>query len=335
MKKILIFLLLLLKLHITTDSGSLGIGVGEVAAQGLYNETLDEVTVTGRTPRCSKCGDVVTGGSWYMENHMKYICSYRTETCGYCWQNYIPYYGHLCPKRCSKCHKLLQECTCQSRCTFCNNPSGTCNCSVTVTGRGGGGGGGSGSSVTSSTTVGTVDTSNQKTDSKPIHSRITMEDLFRLEKLGQVKLVKNLPKEIPIQWKDHECTVMALAFMASLAGDNYSDIYNKATAEALKQGYDFEYVGLWIDDFIKIYNKVCHIKNPPMPFTFNYIEKQIAEHKSPVSVVKKQSDGTLHMVTIIGYDNEYYYVAAWMSTSANKIQKDKLRDYNVVYEIEK
>lgn len=56
MKKILIFMLLLVNLQLTTDDGSLSIGFGEVAAQSYWEEELPEVVVTGNAyEECNLC----------------------------------------------------------------------------------------------------------------------------------------------------------------------------------------------------------------------------------------------------------------------------------------
>lgn len=317
MKKILIFFLLLLNLQITTDSGSVSIDFGEISAQSMKDEYLDEVIVPGSTPRCKKCGEIVYGDQWKMENHMKFLCSHRTEKCGFCWASYIVYQGHWCTKKCNYCGKLMSSCTCLQICVMCHNNIKYCMCGKNETPSNGGGGGGGGSTPTPN---------EQLQSPTPKHPRVTMEELFALSELGLVHLLPNLPNKLYPQPKNaNDCTFMAFAFALSLSSGNYYDILNLLKSN-VPGDISWDKTGLQESSLEKYFGKYCEIKALESPDEYNrqaiarYIDSGYAVIGS-VGDTNSKGGRTLHAVTVFGYDNEYLYVAAGNPVgSANKIK---------------
>ena len=112
MKRILFFLLLLVNLHLTTDNGSLSIGLGEVVAQRVQEERLSKVTTRGG-------GDVYycnCGFTCYDEDtysyHVNNDCTWNVlcKDCNhYVWRcDMWEHQNYECPYRweyCTVCHK--------------------------------------------------------------------------------------------------------------------------------------------------------------------------------------------------------------------------------------
>lgn len=309
---------MLLNLQITTDSGSVSIDFGEISAQSMKDEYLDEVIVPGSTPRCKKCGEIVYGDQWKMENHMKFLCSHRTEKCGFCWASYIVYQGHWCTKKCNYCGKLMSSCTCLQICVMCHNNIKYCMCGKNETPSNGGGGG-------------STPTPNEQLQSPtPKHPRVTMEELFALSELGLVHLVRNLPKKLYPQPKNaHDCVFMAIALVLSLDGFDYATELNYLKSLVPK---DVE----WLEHGLTQAQMEEYFKNHCLFWPLNspeeYTHKAIAHYISSGFAVfgrvpGKDKDGKflLHEVTVIGYDDEYVYVAAGNDEgSANRIKAIEL-----------
>lgn len=140
MKKIILFILLLLNLHVTIDKGSLNLEFGRMMAQSWLEETLPEVVVTGsQYTTCIKC--YMTVEKRYLQTHLELDCPKRTVLCGFCNQSYVFCEGHNCTVRCAICHKPANECICNGY--TCNGHNSSGNSTVTV-------GNGTGSSSSSS-----------------------------------------------------------------------------------------------------------------------------------------------------------------------------------------
>lgn len=114
MKKILLFMLLLVNLQLTTDDGSLSIGFGEVAAQSYWEEELPEVVVTGNAyEECNLCHHTYPKNE--MEQHQEYECPERSLTCEKCNISYKYSESHTCDAKegnCVFCSKPVDQCTC-------------------------------------------------------------------------------------------------------------------------------------------------------------------------------------------------------------------------------
>lgn len=277
MKRILFFLLLLVNLQLTTDNSSLSIGFGEVAAQSMKEETLDGVTISGNPyTNCNQCG--------------KFLL--RVE---------LPYHKeHQCPKRIVQCNYCRATFQAWEQTTHICNTSGS---------KGGGGG------QTASNNNGGNNNNNSST---PIgnssgfkHSKFYTKDLK--SKTG-VKLIPNLPDRLHSQERQHECVVRAIAFMMELNGKDYQKVYPKLIRIAEKNGYDMDdydipedkerkkgIPGSIITKLFKNYSNVNECENDYDTVT------QLIDKGIPVAVSTK--DVPPHMVTIIGYDDEHYYVA--------------------------
>jgi len=96
MKKILLFLLLLLNLQLTIDSGFVSIRLGVVSAQSLLSETLDEVVVRGKKDyvTCDWCHCGMISDLSY---HKKHMCPERMKHCYNCNTDYYRGDPHNCP----------------------------------------------------------------------------------------------------------------------------------------------------------------------------------------------------------------------------------------------
>lgn len=359
MKKILLFLLLLVNLQLTTDSGSLGIGLGEVAAQNMNNE-LSEIVVTGSADvYCNQCWSRINRND--ISFHKQYTCTKRIVKCSYCPQKFEAWQEaeHICRyhsstststsgSRCAKCGKPDSQCTCPSHCPLCNRPIGNCWCNVTVTGKGGnigysvtGGSGVSGGYSGSSGTeyAGGLGNTGQSTSNskEPTYKRVPMIDLFDLAKTGKVKLLANLPSKLHFQTLDGECVVRALAFIMDylkVKGQSvpYDTIYNKLIEIAKKPNsgcyiYDKKR-GVPIvppDKVGEIFGSYCNVN-----YYGNSQEKiiEFIDHNIPVATAKICPDGTRHMVTVIGYDADFFYVASGKTEdNANKVPRDELKGF--------
>ena len=160
MKKILLFMLLLVNLQLTTDNGSLSIGFGEVAAQSYWEEELPEVVVTGNAyEECNLCHQKYLKRD--MEQHQGYECPERLVTCDICHKPYKYSEPHTCDAK-------------EGNCVFCGKPVDQCTCkgpeiqgsgSGSSGGRpsgGYGGGGGDSPKVTPTPTVDSLQTTNKR-----------------------------------------------------------------------------------------------------------------------------------------------------------------------------
>lgn len=164
--------------------------------------------------------------------------------------------------------------------------------------------------------------------------RISMDKLFKrvAEKDPTLKLLPNLPNTLIKQELKGECVVRALAFIMDylkLKGNaSYKSIYGNLKNIALadsrcdillrKKGVPI-YPPDMIDTIFKNYcGKVYNIPNYPSNIQ-KYIDAGI-----PVAIGKIEKDGVKHMVTVIGYDNDNFYVAAGnQDGTANIIPKSE------------
>lgn len=122
-----------------------------------------------------------------------------------------------------------------------------------------------------------------------------------------VKLVSytKIPDKLYPQKKKMECVLLAYAFMAELKGYNYKNALDIMNGIADEKGLDLDVDGIDPSDVSTFFQNYCQIGedyNIPRNVAF-YVDQGI-----PVAVVT--CDTPYHMVTIIGYDNDYYYTAA-------------------------
>ena len=121
MKRILFFLLLLVNLQLTTDNGSLSIGLGKVSAQRTSEERLPGVETSSKMKKCDQCGREVQED--LLADHKE----------NYCSQNSAEEHGDIC----GSCKKSEKDCKCDlvgGKCMFCNKPVDFCTC-LTIDGK--------------------------------------------------------------------------------------------------------------------------------------------------------------------------------------------------------
>lgn len=94
MKRILFFLLLLVNLQLTTDNGSLNIGLGEVSAQSMKAEAYNGRDGSGLYILCYNCGCMISADVF--DTHQKT-----------CRGTYIA------GERCALCGATIEECSCE------------------------------------------------------------------------------------------------------------------------------------------------------------------------------------------------------------------------------
>jgi len=145
MKRILFFFLLLVNLQLTTDNGSLSIAFGEVSAQGMMEEQLDEVSVTGSAyTTCSQCGAQVLQSA--LSTHQTESCPERSLYCSHCQKSYKYYESHSCEgggnQEETNCHSPNEDYRVDAGgfCNTCKRPITSCRCKESTGGRSGGSG---------------------------------------------------------------------------------------------------------------------------------------------------------------------------------------------------
>ena len=135
MKRILLFMLLLLNLHVTIDKGSLNFECGRIMAQVWLEETLPDVVVIGsQYTTCTKC--YLNVEKRYLQAHLEQDCPKRIVECGFCNQTYVFCNGHTCTVKCAICHKPANECTCDGCTSNGHNNSGNSSGNSVNTGNG-------------------------------------------------------------------------------------------------------------------------------------------------------------------------------------------------------
>lgn len=283
MKKILILFLLLLNLHVITSSGDLSVGFGTISAQTMLEEQLQEVVVTGSLyVDCDLCrGSVVRAD---LEFHKQYDCPERTIICDFCHVSYKAYEGHSCNGVGDSGGN--------------GGPSG---------GSGGGSGGGGGSS--GGGTGGNSSSGN--TGQKPLDPpndpsrNITIDDLKKKNGVKLVKDNKYMPDKLHPQTRKWECVARAYAFILEMGGFNYDTAFNRMDDIAKQKGIDFRYNGILPEYLTTFFEDYCTVEMEEFdpPVVESYINQGI-----PVGVVAL--DPNRHMVTVIGYDNDFYYTSA-------------------------
>lgn len=118
----------------------------------------------------------------------------------------------------------------------------------------------------------------------------------------------NLPDNLHPQTKSMECVIRAFSFMSELKGNDYATAYEVLTKIANDKGYNLENPingGIPLCDAITIVDSYCELAHG------NYDESVIQSYIDKGSAVALVSlDNPPHMVTVIGYDNDFYYIAA-------------------------
>lgn len=125
----------------------------------------------------------------------------------------------------------------------------------------------------------------------------------------RVVKVGALPEALHKQTKNMECIVRAVSFLSELDGHDYDNAYNMLSSLAYQENKDYCEEGIYVEDAQRIFEPYCSIdsKDYNMWALEDYITQGI-----PVSIVTKEKEG-YHMVVIIGYDLDSYYMAAGYS----------------------
>lgn len=347
MKRILFFLLLLVNLQLTTDNGSLSIGFGEVSAQRVQEVNLAKVITRSswnyvscwfcHNPipedeydehlkrkceyhwvECEWCNHPVIAAT--LDRHQYKDCPYRTVYCDICNEPYIWALGHEC-QHCPYCGRTLgygEYCDCPE---FVINGEKPWWMKYGYPGEGGitggrfdGGdiSGGNGNNGNNGTSQPEQNPKLKDTDPYP-RSSYSMKEL---KALSGFKMVKNLPNKLHIQPQDtRECCPRAIAFLLELKkqkGFNYDKVLGELKNIAINEGCDLIDYGVPFVPKDKIVNLYGNYNVTGDALSESAIIKKI-DQGIPVAIgvvdpcphIKKN-----HMVTVIGYDSEYIYVAA-------------------------
>lgn len=315
MKRILFFLLLLVNLQLTTDNGSLSIGFGEVAAQNMKEETLDNITINGKFQyTCLYCSRRYT--DW--TKHEK-ECEGRKVYCSKCGNRFTQkeLAEHL--KTCGLNPTNIPQQN-PTTCTFCGKPKSQCRCSGTIgSGTIGSGSFGGGGSATTTDNNGNT-----------IRAQLGMNEYGLKGKRG-VTMLKNLPDILYAQTPNtQECAVRAFAFLMSLKGYDYQTIYNKLKQTARDHNIDVDIRGMRPSQVEKLFQEICNFeKIPRTNNTVSNIQSYINQNIGVITYIQVtesllDSNGSpiydqygniktrfrQHFVTIIAYDDTYFYAAA-------------------------
>ena len=118
----------------------------------------------------------------------------------------------------------------------------------------------------------------------------------------------NLPDKLHSQTKSMECVIRAFSFMSELKGNDYATAYAVLTRIAIDKKYrlnDPASGGIPLCDAITVFDSYCELAHG------NYDESAIQSCiDKGIAVALISLDNPPHMVTVIGYDNDFYYTAA-------------------------
>lgn len=210
MKKLFLFILLLLNLHIAIDKGSLYVELGSMKAQTWLEETLPDVVVSGsQYTTCPQC--YMTVEKRNLQTHLELDCPKRTVECGFCNESYIACEGHTCTVRCALCNKPTGECTCDGCTCVGHNSSGGSSGGNGSGSNGGSASGGGNSSSNSGSTSGTQ-------FSKEIYMKAS-KDVF-------TKLNNSYPKTAVCNFGVQEMSKKLFGKVLSELNGNANSIYN-------------------------------------------------------------------------------------------------------------
>ncbi len=199
-------------------------------------------------------------------------------------------------------------------CCFCGLPEDLCTCTGAECNgsyNNNGGYGGFGGSINSGGGgfVGGGNSSNYG-DGNPNNGFSRYISMAKLKFKKGVHLVSyiNLPDNLHPQTKSMECVIRAFSFMSELKGNDYATAYEVLTKIAIDKGYDLEKPkngGIPLCDAITVFDSYCELAHG------NYDESVIQSYiDKGIAVALVSLDNPPHMVTVIGYDNDFYYTAA-------------------------
>ena len=197
-------------------------------------------------------------------------------------------------------------------CCFCGLPEDRCTCTgAECNGSYNGGYGGFGGNINSGGGgfVGGGNSSNYS-DGNPNNGFSRYISMAKLKIKKGVHLVSyiNLPDKLHPQTKSMECVIRAFSFMSQLKGNDYATAYEVLTRIAIDKKYrlnDPASGGIPLCDAITVFDSYCELAHG------NYDESAIQSCiDKGIAVALISLDNPPHMVTVIGYDNDFYYTAA-------------------------
>ena len=320
MKKIILFILLLLNLHVTIDKGSLNLEFGRMMAQSWLEETLPEVVVTGsQYTTCIKC--YMTVEKRYLQTHLELDCPKRTVLCGFCNQSYVFCEGHNCTVRCAICHKPANECICNGY--TCNGHNSSGNSTVTV-------GNGTGSS-SSSSGGGSSNTGWTSTLYSPMYNETMIPNY-----------------KIPTEWRGqlpnkYACFLCCMEYIYNIqhsTPDYKNSIHINGTEQyiAWRIAYEMDYKALsnqlsfegvlpwYIDDLLSAEDFLYF--NIGINEIKSYLDSQ---YLIILSYMLYNNDGRYvgnHAVLVVGYDNENNLIV--VDPATGKTSKTKKNGGDIV-----
>ena len=218
-----------------------------------------------------------------------------------CWDYYNP-----------KSNNSGDDDTKNGNCCFCGLPEDQCTCiGAECNGSYNGGYGGFGGNINSGGGgfVGGGNSSNYG-DGNPNNGFSRYISMAKLKIKKGVHLVSyiNLPDKLHPQTKSMECVIRAFSFMSELKGNDYATAYEVLTKIAIDKDYhldDYRKGGIPLCDAITIFDSYCELSHG------NYDESVIQSCiDKGIAVALVSLDNPPHMVTVIGYDNDFYYTAA-------------------------
>lgn len=317
-------MLLLLNLQVTIDKGSLNLECGKAMAQSMLEETLPNIVVIPDPfTTCEKCYASVAKKD--LEGHLEKECPKNFVVCSYCHESYLCCNGHNCiiVHYCYICYKPIDKCTCEGAVVTGDDRSGSGrgrNGGTVIVIHGGGGPAGNGGSNEDRNSEDTGQFSNES------GKTVSVSDLkFK----NGVKLLYyiTLPDKLHPQTRKMECVLRAYAFMAEMKGYDYDRVFEALDRIAKKGKRNLNIEGIGLSELSTFFREYCQIGagyNDPAKIA-GYIDRGI-----PVAAVTCTTP--YHMVTIIGYDHDYYYTAAGDGSGNVTIySKDQLSCFDYFY----
>lgn len=276
MKRILLLIFLLVNLQLIMQDGDLRVSLASISAQSYMYEELPEVEVIGNLRDCPwGCGTRLCKTE--MDVHEQ-NCDLRMVECPSCHQKDTK----------SRIDNGWHQCGSSSN----NEGSNT----------GGGGGGHSGGGVGHVGGGGNFGGWGQNLDG--FKRKIPVSELKYKSGVKLVSYTK-IPDKLHPQTRKMDCVLKAYAFMAELKGYNYDNACEVMDRIAKSKYFDLEKKGIPSKELLVFFQDYCQIDtdyNKPWNVSF-YVDQGI-----PVAIITCSSP--YHMVTVIGYDNKYYYTAA-------------------------
>ena len=266
------------------------------------------------------------------------------ERCDECGHFYDPAEDHECRFKCQYCgeevselnrhYKYSQACAIAAgykeeedeACSICGLPKNECMCYLPGdSGDSGGtnGGGVTGSGTGSSSAVGAFPPS-------PVR-HISVAELKIKPGVKTVSIFK-LPDKLHAQTRYAECVIRAYAFMAELKGGDYETAYKTLTqiTEAYGIDLDFSTGGIPNDMISTIFRDFCDVGVDVLD---NGKIEDYIDNGTAIGAILSTSP--MHMVTIIGYDKDFFYTSDGSSNGDVTIYDKKEIDYKYIYLINK